>query len=208
VATRRRDPRGSGLHRGRAYGLQADFDPTAAESEADAEANDALSLGEFLTNSRVLFTSAFAVVFAIIAVEGLYYRGMLTYLPEILHGLPAIGDITLSTNLEGISPGDYIYVSLLVVGMAGQYVGGKLTDRIRSERGLIAIFAVLCVLALAFVPIMSMGQCPSSSTVSCSGSSSLPPNPSTKMQWRSTHPHVHEASRTATHTSVSSVSVR
>jgi len=191
-----------------AYGLQADFDPTAAESEADAEANDALSLGEFLTNSRVLFTSAFAVVFAIIAVEGLYYRGMLTYLPEILHGLPAIGDITLSTNLEGISPGDYIYVSLLVVGMAGQYVGGKLTDRIRSERGLIAIFAVLCVLALAFVPIMSMGQCPSSSTVSCSGSSSLPPNPSTKMQWRSTHPHVHEASRTATHTSVSSVSVR
>jgi MFS family permease len=143
-----------------AYGLQADFDPTAAESEADAEANDALSLGEFLTNSRVLFTSAFAVVFAIIAVEGLYYRGMLTYLPEILHGLPAIGDITLSTNLEGISPGDYIYVSLLVVGMAGQYVGGKLTDRIRSERGLIAIFAVLCVLALAFVPIMSMGLVP------------------------------------------------
>jgi MFS family permease len=143
-----------------AYGLQADFDPTAAESEADAEANDALSLGEFLTTSRVLFTSAFAVVFAIIAVEGLYYRGMLTYLPEILHGLPAIGDITLSTNLEGISPGDYIYVSLLVVGMAGQYVGGKLTDRIRSERGLIAIFAVLCVLALAFVPIMSMGLVP------------------------------------------------
>ncbi|PGF13971.1 MFS transporter [Natrinema sp. CBA1119] len=143
-----------------AYGLQADFDSTAAESEADAEANDALSLGEFLTNSRVLFTSAFAVVFAIIAVEGLYYRGMLTYLPEILHGLPAIGDITLSTNLEGISPGDYIYVSLLVVGMAGQYVGGKLTDRIRSERGLIAIFAVLCVLALAFVPIMSMGLVP------------------------------------------------
>ena len=143
-----------------AYGLQADFDPTAAESEADAEANDALSLGEFLTNSRVLFTSAFAVVFDIIAVEGLYYRGMLTYLPEILHGLPAIGDITLSTNLEGISPGDYIYVSLLVVGMAGQYVGGKLTDRIRSERGLIAIFAVLCVLALAFVPIMSMGLVP------------------------------------------------
>ncbi|MFB1064569.1 MFS transporter [Natrinema sp. H-ect4] len=143
-----------------AYGLQADFDPTAAESEADAEANDALSLGEFLTNSRVLFTSAFAVVFAIIAVEGLYYRGMLTYLPEILHGLPAIGDITFSTNLEGISPGDYIYVSLLVVGMAGQYVGGKLTDRIRSERGLIAIFAVLCVLALAFVPIMSMGLVP------------------------------------------------
>ncbi|MFC6767493.1 MFS transporter [Natrinema soli] len=140
-----------------AYGFRADFDSTAAESEADADADDALSLGEFLTNSWILFTSAFALVFAIIAFEGLYYRGMLTFLPEILHDLPAMESLTLSAGLEGISPGDYIYVALLVVGMGGQYVGGKLTDRIPSERGLAAIFAILALLALAFVPIMSMG---------------------------------------------------
>lgn len=143
-----------------AYGLRADFDASAADGDADADENDPMSLAEFLSTSRVLFTSAFAVVFAIIAFEGLFYRGILTYLPEILHGLPAMEDVTLSAGLEGISPGDYIYVGLLVVGMAGQYAGGKLTDRIQSERGLIAIFAILCVLAVAFVPVLSMGLVP------------------------------------------------
>ncbi|WP_254525825.1 MFS transporter [Natrinema caseinilyticum] len=143
-----------------AYGLRADFDASAADSDGDGDPNETMSLAEFLSTSRVLFTSAFAVVFAIIAFEGLFYRGILTYLPEILHGLPAMEDVTLSAGLEGISPGDYIYVGLLVVGMAGQYAGGKLTDRIQSERGLIVIFAVLCVLALAFVPVLSMGLVP------------------------------------------------
>ncbi|WP_254533857.1 MFS transporter [Natrinema gelatinilyticum] len=143
-----------------AYGLRVDFDASTADGDADADENDPMSLAEFLSTSRVLFTSAFAVVFAIIAFEGLFYRGILTYLPEILHGLPAMEDVTLSAGLEGISPGDYIYVGLLVVGMAGQYAGGKLTDRIQSERGLIAIFAILCVLAVAFVPVLSMGLVP------------------------------------------------
>lgn len=140
------------------YGLQADFDPTAAED--DVGDTDALSLSEFLSNSRILFASAFAAVFVIVTFEGLFYRGVLTYLPEILHGLPAMDDVTLSAGLEGIEPGDYIYVGLLVVGMAGQYAGGKLTNRIAAGRGLIAIFAVLCVLALVFVPITSMGLLP------------------------------------------------
>lgn len=139
-----------------AYGLKADFDPTAAQ-DPDVDETDALSLSEFLSSTRVLFTSAFALVFVIIAFEGLFYRGMLTYLPEILRDLPAMESITLSASLEGIEPSDYIYVGLLVVGMAGQYAGGKLTDHISAERGLIAVFAVLGVLALAFVPVMSMG---------------------------------------------------
>ncbi len=140
------------------YGFRADFDPTAAEDNVDD--TDALSLSEFLSNSRILFTSAFAAVFVIVTFEGLFYRGVLTYLPEILHGLPAMGDVTLSAGLEGIEPGDYIYVGLLVVGMAGQYAGGKLTNRVAAGRGLITIFAVLCVLALVFVPITSMGLLP------------------------------------------------
>lgn len=140
------------------YGFQADFDPTAAEDDVDD--TDALSLSEFLSNSRILFTSAFAAVFVIVTFEGLFYRGVLTYLPEILHGLPAMDDVTLSAGLEGIEPGDYIYVGLLVVGMAGQYAGGKLTNRVAAGRGLITIFAVLCVLALVFVPITSMGLLP------------------------------------------------
>jgi MFS family permease len=140
------------------YGLTADFEPTAAvEDDVDAGPDEALSLADLVSNSKALFASAFAVVFVIVTFEGLYYRGMLTYLPEILHGLPAMDALALPEGLEGIEPADYIYVGLLLVGMAGQYVGGKLTDRIPPARGLTVIFVVLAVLAVAFVPITGMG---------------------------------------------------
>ncbi|WP_290819216.1 MFS transporter [Halovivax sp.] len=140
------------------YGLRADFDPTAAvDDDADAGPDEALSLSEILANSRTLFASAFLVVFVIVTFEGLFYRGMLTYLPEILHGSPALAGIDLGPSLEGIEPSFYVYAGLLVVGMAGQYAGGLMTDRLRPERGLLAIFVVLAVLALAFVPVVIAG---------------------------------------------------
>lgn len=39
-----------------------------------------------------------------------------------------------------------------MVGVLGQYVGGKLTDRIPPEYGLIGAYGVLTALASAFVP--------------------------------------------------------
>ncbi|ELY47041.1 MFS transporter [Natronorubrum bangense] len=143
------------------YGLQADFDPTAAvEADVDAGPDEELSLADLVSNSRTLFASAFAVVFVIVTFEGLFYRGMLTYLPEILHGLPVMDGITIGAGFDGIQPADYIYVGLLVVGMAGQYAGGKLTNRLAAERGLMGIFVVLAVLALVFVPVTSLGLVP------------------------------------------------
>ncbi|OVE85317.1 MFS transporter [Natronolimnobius baerhuensis] len=140
------------------YGLTADFDPTAAVADdVAAGANEALSLSDLTENSRVLFASAFALVFVIVTFEGLYYRGMLTYLPEILHDLPAMDGLAIPAGLEGIEPSHYIYVGLLVVGMGGQYVGGKLTDRVEPARGLVALFAVFVLLALAFIPVTQMG---------------------------------------------------
>ncbi|ELY52964.1 MFS transporter [Natronolimnohabitans innermongolicus] len=140
------------------YGLTASFDPTAAvEDGVDAGPDEALSLSELVSNSRALFASAFAIIFVIVTFEGLYYRGMLTYLPEILHDLEAVAGLAIPEGLEGIDPGHYIYVGLLVVGMAGQYAGGKLTDRVEPARGMTVIFAVLAVLALAFVPVTGMG---------------------------------------------------
>ncbi|WP_339102267.1 MFS transporter [Haloterrigena salinisoli] len=140
------------------YGLSASFDPTAAvDDDVDAGPDEALSASDLLADTRTLFASAFAVVFAIVMFEGLYYRGMLTYLPEILHGLEAITGLVVPASLEGIEPADYIYVGLLIVGMAGQYAGGKLTDRVAPARGMVTIFAVLAVLAVAFVPVTGMG---------------------------------------------------
>ncbi|SDJ84218.1 Sugar phosphate permease [Halovenus aranensis] len=144
-----------------AYGLSADFDPVAAADELDEETEETpSSLTDILANSRALFASAFAVVFLIVSFEGLFYRGMLTYLPEILQDLPALVNFDPGPGLEGIEPGDYIYVGLLVVGMGGQYVGGKATDRVSPERGIVGIFGVLAALALLFVPVSELGLGP------------------------------------------------
>jgi predicted MFS family arabinose efflux permease len=84
----------------------------------------------------------------------------LTFLPDILQDLPVMAGIELSAGLQGVKPGDYIFVGLLVVGMGGQYAGGKLTERIPVERGMAVIFGTLAVLALAFVPVSNLGLGP------------------------------------------------
>jgi MFS family permease len=143
------------------YGLQADFDTTAGvEEDVDADAGTPLTLATFLSNSKRLLASAFLVVFVIVSFEGLFYRGVLTFLPEILQGLDAIEGVDLGSGLAGIGIGDYVFVGLLVVGMAGQYAGGKLTERMPVERGLVGIFGILAALALVFVPVSGLGLAP------------------------------------------------
>jgi len=48
--------------------------------------------------------------------------------------------------------GRYLYVAVLMVGVPGQYLGGRIADRMPPERGLLAVMSVLAVLALLFVP--------------------------------------------------------
>lgn len=139
------------------YGLRTEFDPTAAVDATEAGSANELSLSEFVADSRSLLASAFVLVFAIVTFVGLFYRGVLTYLPEILHGLPAMAGIEAPLGLEELELGDYLYVGLLVAGMGGQYVGGKLTDRVPVAHGLTVVFVVLAALALVFVPVSSMG---------------------------------------------------
>lgn len=139
------------------YGLFVEFDGTAAVGGEYDDGPTAISLPTFLSNSRHLFASAFVLVFALVTFEGLFYRGVLTFLPEILQGTAALGNIGGAEGLAGIEPADYVFVGLLVVGMAGQYVGGKLTERISVERGLAGTFVILAVLALLFVPVSDLG---------------------------------------------------
>jgi MFS family permease len=141
-----------------AYAWRVEFDSTAATDDAEAGAGTPLSVPTMLTNSRQLFASAFVVVFALVAFEGLFYRGVLTYLPEILQDLDAIEAVT--GGIEGIEPGDYVFVGLLVIGIAGQYVGGRLTERVAVERGLLVIFGLLAALVVAFVPVAALGLAP------------------------------------------------
>ncbi|SFR96466.1 Major Facilitator Superfamily protein [Halomicrobium zhouii] len=164
------------------YAARANFDETAAvedvaegaaadggSSKADAGVD---SLGEFVTESRRLLAGGFLLVFVVVMCSGLYYRGILTFLPELLRGLPGFEPIPVTELLpasvgsalgveagdaQTISPQDYFYAGLLLVGVVGQYAGGKLTDRFPVEYGIAGAFAVLAVLALAFVPVAGMG---------------------------------------------------
>jgi len=161
-----------------AYALSADFDETAAVDAVDSdpspdggEPNDGTgggppnSLAAFLADSRALFTTGFALAMLVVMANGLFYRGTLTFLPDVLGGfLPPVGDVV---GLFADSPlaaefdlAFYLYAGLLTVGMGGQYVGGKLTDRIPMAVGMAAVFAGLAVVAVGFVPAAQAGVVP------------------------------------------------
>ena len=157
-------------------GLTVEFDETAAV-DADAAAGDDASeatadddgtspdvdsLAEFVTASRGLFTAGFLTVFVLVLFNGLYYRGMLTFLPGLLSDFldpllavdpaAAIEPIADTPAASEFDLSRYLFAGLLAVGVAGQYVGGRLTDAIEPERGLAGMLVVLVVVALLFVP--------------------------------------------------------
>ncbi|MFA9517860.1 MFS transporter [Halopenitus sp. H-Gu1] len=160
------------------YASRSDIDPQAAtESQTgggtDSKADTGVeSVGEFLAESRTLFAGSFALVFLVVMCSGLFYRGFLTFLPELLSRLEGFDPIPIAALIpetlqsvlgvdpaagESLAPGDYFYSGLLLVGVVGQYVGGKLTDRLPVEYGLAAGFSGLAVLALVFLPAASLG---------------------------------------------------
>ena len=102
--------------------------------------------------------SAFAFVFVVVMMNGLYYRGVLTFLPELLAGLETFQPIEIAGEPQ--EPANYVYSGLLAVGIAGQYVGGRLTERLSPGQGIAYAFGALAVLAVLFLPLASMGAAP------------------------------------------------
>ena len=146
-------------------GLTITFDERAAvDAVADGgkSSTSVTSLREFLTASRGLFTVGFLTVFVLVFFNGLYYRGMLTFLPELLSEfLDGLVDVAPEEGVGPIPDGpvaqefdlsQYLYAGLLAIGIAGQFVGGLLTDAIVPERGMALVLASLVVIALLFVP--------------------------------------------------------
>ncbi|SEH39628.1 Major Facilitator Superfamily protein [Halopenitus malekzadehii] len=144
---------------------------TGTKPEADTDTNpdtDIRSLRDFLAGSRRVFTAGFALVFLVVLCNGLVYRGMVTFLPELLREflLAAVGDVRLglfapdSPLAEEFDVSRYVYVGLLTIGIAGQYTSGRLLDRIEPERGLAIVLFLLAAIAVAFVPLAAAGVGP------------------------------------------------
>lgn len=128
--------------------------PTTNGPSAEPDRTRA-GLDRFLSRSRELMASAFLAVFVIAMLSGLYYRGVLTFLPDLFASFPGFDPVQLGeVQLE---PARYLYAGILTVGMAGQYAGGWLTDRIPLERGLALSFTVLAAVALVFLPVAAWG---------------------------------------------------
>jgi MFS family permease len=151
-----------------AYGVTVDVDAALPETAAadggagtDAGGSDGakgeVSPSTIVDDTRILLAGGFLIVFAFVTLSGLYYRTFLTFLPDLLgDALGGLIDVQLvdpeSPYAEEFDLARYVYVAVLTVGVLGQYLGGRIADRVRPERGLIALMSVLAVLALLFVP--------------------------------------------------------
>ncbi|EMA47566.1 MFS transporter [Halococcus saccharolyticus] len=158
------------------FALRADIDETAAvgasedgvenaaadggerERSEGEETGGIRSFGEFLASSKALFTGVFVLVFGVAMLSGLYYRGVLTFLPEILTKFPAFQPVEIAGS--ELQPERYFYAGLLMVGVLGQYVGGRLTDYIRPAAGIAGGYGVLGALAILFLPVARAGIVP------------------------------------------------
>ena len=143
-------------------------DETAAVAAADggeesddgksAKADGSItSFSAFLADSRTMFASLFVFAFGVAMFSGLYYRGVLTFLPDLLSSFEGLQPITVAGYPEPLQPDRYFYAGLLMVGVLGQYAGGKLTDRIPVSLGLVGGYGTLAVLALLFLPVATSG---------------------------------------------------
>ncbi len=139
--------------------FRTNIDESAAVEGGEARADGGVtSLSDFFADSKTLFAGWFVAVFGVVMMSGLYYRGVLTFLPDLLGGLPMFAPVEFAG--ESLEPARYLYAGLLTVGMAGQYVGGKLTDRVKTTWGIAVAFGVLAVIALVFVPATNAGLVP------------------------------------------------
>jgi MFS family permease len=131
-----------------------------AETDGDDSKSDmgVSSLDEFLAESKTLLVGPFVAVFVVMMLSGLYYRGVLTFLPDLLSAFPSFSPIEFAGR--ELRPYRYAYSGLLLVGVLGQYTGGKLTARMPTERALTGAFAGLAVITVVFLPAADAGLVP------------------------------------------------
>ena len=136
-------------------GARIEFDETVT---ADGGESTPPTLRSLLEDSRLLFSTGFLLAFVAILLYGTYYRGMLTFMPDVLADLPLFEPyVVFGFEAE---PAQYVYTGILLLGILGQYAGGRVTDHVRTEYAFVTVLLALGALALVFVPSASWGLVP------------------------------------------------
>jgi MFS transporter, FSR family, fosmidomycin resistance protein len=133
-------------------------DDQESEDRTDEDDEPSFDLRSILADSRLLFTTGFALAFVIVMLYGTYYRGLLTFMPDMVANLPQFDAYTVFGR--SVEPAQYIYTGLLTIGILGQYAGGRVTDLIRTEYALLTTLGALAVFAFAFLPAADLGIVP------------------------------------------------
>ncbi|WP_254525899.1 MFS transporter [Natrinema caseinilyticum] len=146
-------------------GLGVSFDETVSESASQPRDPDrsslqsiSNSLRDVVGDTRTLLVGGFVLVFAIQILYGIYYRGIFTFLPDVLTNLPIFEAVVVGDRT--IEAGQFAYSGLLLVGIFGQYTGGKVSDRGSSEQALLGTFIALIIASALFVPASTVGVGP------------------------------------------------
>lgn len=110
------------------------------------------TLSAFFDDSRGLLTGGFLGILVIGMLYGTYYRGLFTFLPDVLANLPMLASIDrFGATFE---PSQYVYSGLLLLGALGQYVGGRIVEYIPVEHALAGTYLSLAIVALLFIPAL------------------------------------------------------
>ncbi|MDG5820701.1 MFS transporter [Natronococcus sp. A-GB7] len=146
-----------------AFGSLIEFNEnaaTAADGGTDDTDDDgsSMDLQSIVDDSKLLLTTGFLLTFAAIMIYGIYYRGLLTFLPDMIGGLPQFG--TYEIFGQEAEPAQYIYTGILMIGILGQYAGGRVTDHVRTEYAFFSTLFALGVLAFVFIPSVGWGLAP------------------------------------------------
>lgn len=128
------------------------------ETPRNGEREDGFDIGSIIADSRLLFATGFALAFVIVMLYGVYYRGLLTFMPDMIADLPQFDTYTILG--QSVDPSQYIYTGLLMVGILGQYAGGRITDRVETEYALLSTLTALGLLAFVFLPSVEWGVVP------------------------------------------------
>ncbi|WP_440771178.1 MFS transporter [Natronorubrum sp. DTA28] len=125
------------------------FDERAGvDAEATSSTDSSAGITTLLERTKLLFVGSFAVVFVIAMLAGTYYRGVFTFLPDVLAELPVFDPIIIAG--ETFEPSQYVYAGLLLIGAVGQYVGGRVSDYRSPEWAIVGAFAALIAVSLLF----------------------------------------------------------